>query len=56
MQERSGWCEGKASLVDAADAAAPTEVGVGCGLIVDDSLQPTISIFFGRTIIPLLIH
>ena len=45
MQERSGWCKGMASLVDAADAAALTEVGVGYGLVVDDSLQPTISIF-----------
>ena len=35
-----------ASLVDAADAAALTEVGVGCGLVVDDSLQLTISIFW----------
>ena len=34
-----------ASLVDAADAAALTEVGVGYGLVLDDSLQPTISIF-----------
>ena len=45
VQERGGWCKGMASLVDAADAAALTEVGVGCGLAVDDSLQLTISIF-----------
>ena len=45
MQERSGWREGMASLVDAADAAALTEFGVGCGLVVDDSLQLAISIF-----------
>ena len=34
-----------ASLVDAADAAALTEVGVGYGLVVDDSLRLTISMF-----------
>ena len=34
-----------ASPVDAADAAALTEVGVGYGLVVDDSLLLTISIF-----------
>ena len=45
MQERSGWCKGMASLVDPANAAALTEVGVGCGLVVDDSLQLTIPIF-----------
>ena len=44
MQERCGWCEGIASLVDAADAAALIEVGVVCGLVVDDSLQLTIPI------------
>ena len=45
MHERSGWCEIMATLVDAADEAALTKVGVGCGLVVDDSLQLTISIF-----------
>ena len=45
VQERSGWCKGMTSLVDAADAAALTEVGVGYGLVVDDNLQLTISIF-----------
>ena len=34
-----------ASLADGADAAALTENGFGYGLVVDDSLQPTISIF-----------
>ena len=45
VQERGGSCKGMASLVDAADAAALTEVGVGYGLVVDDSLQLTIPIF-----------
>ena len=34
-----------ASLVDAADASALTKVGVGYVLVVDDSLQLTISMF-----------